>query len=239
MDVVLNILTIPIKIVTTLGWANTFFLAVGIGLLILAVKLFDMLDRVVERLERRWKRWQPTTRWAIVVIVGAVAWSGGLFGALWDAFPKSTGAVVVVVAGTLGLWWQGVRFADRYDLTNTTARAAWLHHLQVSRLARRGTAAISDATGKKGGRARKPRLADDGIEFPVEPPDGMSAGEAADFFNDGHANSALARRVGWDAVRDTTAVVASDGTVTVKVHPDVAHDDFFAESKPWPGMEPT
>ena len=200
------------QIVAHLGVGVTFAAVVGLILVYFLVKFLDRADRFLERAQRRWRRFQPATKWSIGLVAAVLVGPS-----LWAAFPKSSGALAVGLGLYVAYAWQGWRLIERYDLHDTTLWGAWSHHLNVTRAARRHTAAITNATGKKGGRARRPTPHPTGESFVVEPPFGESAADMAERYNTGQMTSAEAAQRGWDEVRGVNATPMPDGTVLVNV----------------------
>jgi hypothetical protein len=216
-------------VVSHLGIGGTFFAVVGLVLVYFLVKFLDRADRFLERIQRRWKRWTPATRWSLALVAAVLVGP-----AVWAAFPKSAGAVAVGLGVYAFYAAQGWRFVERYDLHDTTMWGAWSHHLNVSRAARRHTAAIGNATGKKGGRARKPTPHPTGETFVVEPPFGESANDMAERYNTGQMTSAEAAQRGWGEVRGVNATAMPDGTVMVNVdNVDPDGGEPLEEAKWW------
>lgn len=217
MNLLLTLLNIPIAVFQHLGAVKFLMAVAGIfaGLMALrfldrTIKTLDRADRFFEkRVQRRWRRWSPGTKWAAKLLGGVLA-----FVVIWPVFPKGIGSFAVLL-GLASAWWlQGCRFIQRYDLYDTSPMRAWSHHWDVSRSARRHTNAINNASPKKGGKAHKPVPHATGETFIAEPGDGESAEELAERYNTGQMTSAEAHQNGW-AARGVNAIPLPDGKVIV------------------------
>jgi hypothetical protein len=215
-----------------LGLSGTVLAFVSIIGLILFFKFVELVERVYGKCRKHWRRLPVWGRQIVMFLAALIVWK-----MLWPVFPKTAGSVAVVLSLWTFWWVQGARHASAYGLTDTSPRKAWEHHWDVTRAARQHTAALHDGTGKKGGKARRPKITPNGMEFTVQPEHGMSAQETADLYNDGKMHSALIDRYGQDAVQDVVAEDAGDGTVRANVLRSQTKDDFFASARPWTGME--
>jgi hypothetical protein len=233
MNILMPILDAIGGVARSLGFGGCITVVVGLLILALFLKFVDLADRVLGRAVKWWRRLPVWGKQLVAVFVGYLAWRQ-----LWPMVPKTTGMIAVGLGLAVAWWLQGLRYARRYGLEDTTATKAWLHHRDSTRLQRGLTRAVGNATGKPNGRARKPTVTATGVETVIEPPDGMSAADFADVANSGGLHPSTARQVGWDAVKGMTAEPQTDGTVVLYVdseRPDGA--DPLAESRHWPGME--
>jgi hypothetical protein len=220
-------------IARSLGFGGCVTVVVGLLILALFLKFVDLADRTLDRAVKWWRRLPMWGKQIVVVFVTYLAWRQ-----LWPMLPKTTGMVAVGLGLAVTWWLQGLRYARRYGLEDTTATQAWLHHRDTTRLQRGLTKAVGNATGKPNGRARKPTMTPTGVETVIEPPDGMSPADFADLANSGGLHPSTARQVGWDAVKGMAAEPQSDGTVRLYVDSERSDGaDPLAESRRWPGME--
>lgn len=212
MNILVTVLNAIGGVARTLGFGGCVTVVVGLLILALFLKFVDLADRTLERAVKWWRRLPVWGKQLVAVFVGYLAWRQ-----LWPMVPKTTGMIAVVLGLAVAWWLQGLRYARRYGLEDTTATQAWLHHRDSSRLQRGLTRAVGNATGKPNGRARKPTNTANGVEASVEPPDGMSPQAFADLVNDGSLQPSVARQIGWGEVRGTKATVLPDGTVQLRV----------------------
>lgn len=215
-----------------LGFSGCLFAIVALVLLSLAARFVERVDRLADRLQRRWRQLPPWGKQCLAFLALV-----GLGPSLWRVVPKTAGAVAFVLfVGTV--WWVGgLRHAHRYQLEGASPWQAWDHHWSVTRAARKHTAALADGTGKKGGKVHKPTIRPNGQEYIVRPAHQMNDVETADAYNDGRITIPLKDRFGDEVVQDVHAEPVGDGTIRVSVLAAQTKDDFFAESHPWPGLE--
>jgi hypothetical protein len=218
-----------------LGAGGMFAVFVLLLLVILIAKASAAALNLFTATVRWWKHLPLWGKQTVAVV--------GMFFAykfLWPTVPKTT-AIVAVAVGLGMVWWAGaVHLARRYGVEmDWTGWAVWSHHLQTSAMQRGLTTAVENATTKKNGRSRRPKLTETGMETVYEPPDGMSAQELCDAINNGTLEPALARQIGWSQVNGTFAEVRGN-TVALYVSAIRADgDDPLAKVRRWPGMEMT
>lgn len=230
VDLFVSVLSFFANVVLSVGIFKSLLAVLGMVILGLLLKHLERFDRLLDRLERRWRR---TPSWAKPTIYLAVFFLLG--GVVWSAVPK-TATSLALGLGLAVVWWVGgVRHVQRYELTDATPTAGWKHHIRSTRDGRKLTQASETASTKTGGRARKPTYTDDGLTFVAEPHDGQSAQEYAEEVNAGRHNAAIARRLGWERVKSTTATDLGDNTVEVRVSRDrpASDSDPLAEVHWW------
>lgn len=226
-DLISGIFGLFAVVASTLGLKGMFMAGFGLVLVTLLLRVGEKADRMFERLQRRWRRLHPPTRYAILFCVAVAVGP-----AVYDAFPKTTGFVIVVCCLYLAYWMQGAQFMNRYGLEDATARTAWLHHLEVRRLARRGAAAVGDATGKKGAKVTGAQPRPTGVTMTVQPPFGQSGDELADDINNGRVSSAVKAHTGRD-VRSMSGTVTPDGVIVEADLVDPYGADTLADTHWW------
>lgn len=228
MDLLVDLLAKLGSAFLSLGPAGMFKVTLGVVIVWVGIKFFDRAERTLERVERRWKRWSTPTRWSVALL--AAVFVGPT---VWALLPKSDGALAVGLGLYAAWWYQGVRYVERYSLTDATAYSAWKHHVSATRAARRHTAAINDASTKKGGTASKPVPHATGETYVAHPGFGESATEFAERINLGELVSAEKARTGKD-VHGMSGTPLPDGSVEVVVeYAAGASTDPLAESKWW------
>lgn len=165
-DVIVTVVNAFAKAVMEIGLWRCFLAAVGLFVAGLIWKNLIRLDRLLDRVERRWRK---TPDWAKPGIYTALLLACG--GMVWAAAPKGE-LFVAISAGAVAVWFVGgVRHRQRYGLEGGVT-AAWRHHYEVSRGRHKLTQAMEASSPKSGGKARKVTLTADGAEFIGEPHDG-------------------------------------------------------------------